>query len=352
MSRWADDPDRAAAALIVGCLEELQIEGRALLVNQTTELAGLLQARGVATAVWRRRLTGDHAEALPWPPAGPYDCALLRLPRARAEQRMCMHACAGVLAPGARLVVAGGNEEGIRPAGRMLAQVCGAVTTLASRGHGRVLAAAVPLRPGASTEAIGASLADWRTVMRLAIAGVERDWVTYPGLFAAGRIDEGTALMIGALPQLAPGARVLDYGCGAGAIGAAVHARQPAIVLDMLDNDAIALEAVRENVPEATRILACGVAQSGTGPRYHCILSNPPLHAGRTEDHAWLEALIADAPAALIAGGMLQLVVQRRVPLERLLARHFAQVEVAAQDGRYRVWRAWVARSGRGRSTT
>ena len=350
MSRWADDPDRAADALIERCLDELALKGRLLLVNQGGALARLLEQRGLDCTVWNRRLvdgltgglTGGHAAA-PWPPAGPFDSALVRLPKARDEQRMSVHASLSVLAPtitsAGRLVVYGGNDEGIRSAARMLQEVCGGVTVLASRGHGRVLAAVRPAR----THMLQGSLAAWRTAMPLAIAGVVRTWVTYPGLFAAGRLDEGTALLTAALPPLLPGARVLDYGCGAGAIGAAALAAEPRITLDMLDSDTVALEAVRENVPAARRILGTRVADAGTGVRYQAIVSNPPLHAGLVEDHALLERLIADAPAALVAGGVLQLVVQRRVPLDRQLARHFARAEVVAENGRYRVWRAATA---------
>ena len=162
---------------------------------------------------------------------------------------------------------------------------------------------------------------------------------SYPGIFAAGRLDEGTALLIGELPPLAAGTRVLDYGCGSGPIGAAALAFAPGIVLDMLDSDTVALEAVRENVPSATRILGTRLADAGK-TRYQVILSNPPLHEGVAEDHALLERLFADAPGSLAPQGMLQIVVQRRVPLDRLLAQHFARVEIVAENGRYRVWRA------------
>jgi 16S rRNA (guanine1207-N2)-methyltransferase len=69
-------------------------------------------------------------------------------------------------------------------------------------------------------------------------------------------------------------------------------------------------------------------------------LSNPPLHKGLVEDPAQLEQLIADAPAHLQPGGILKIVVQRRVPLDRLLSQHFATVTTPAENGRYRVWRA------------
>ena len=334
MSRWSEDPDRAADALIERCLDELALSGRILLVNQQAILPRLLQERGLSCSIWNRRLTGGHAAA-PWPPAGPFDAGLVRLPKARDEQRMTAHASCSVLVPGGRLVLYGGNDEGIRSAAGWLQDIAGGVEVVVARGHGRVLAAT---RPEAN-DGLRGSLQAWRTVTPMAIAGVTRDWASYPGIFAAGRLDEGTALLIGELPPLAAGARVLDYGCGSGPIGAAALAFAPGIVLDMLDSDTVALEAVRENVPSATRILGTRLADAGK-TRYQVILSNPPLHEGVAEDHALLERLIADAPASLAPQGMLQIVVQRRVPLDRLLAQHFARVEIVAENGRYRVWRA------------
>jgi 16S rRNA (guanine1207-N2)-methyltransferase len=165
--------------------------------------------------------------------------------------------------------------------------------------------------------------------------------VSYPGVFAAGRVDEGTALLIGALPSLESGARVLDYGCGSGVIAAAMLAEPSCAALALVDSDSVALEAARENVPGARRVL--GIALRDAGGRYAAILSNPPLHRGMVEDHGTLEALIIEAPAHLEAGGVLQIVVQRRLPLDRLLAKHFASVAIAAETSRYRVWRAATA---------
>lgn len=334
MSRWADDPERAADALIERSLDEVALGDRVLLVNQGGTLPSLIAARGIARAVWNRRLIGGFP-ATPWPPARPFDLALVRLPKAADEQRMTTHAALSVLATSGRLILYGGNEEGIRSAAGMLEELIGPIETLAVRGHGRVLAA----RPPENVDGLRQPLSAWRTVSPIEIADIRRDWVSYPGVFATGRVDEGTALMLTALPPLAAGARTLDYGCGSGVIGAAAQATNPGLVLDMLDNDAVALEAVRENVPEARRMLGTRVADAGTRV-YGAILSNPPLHRGIAEDHSLLEQLIADAPAHLAPGGALQMVVQRRVPLERLLARQFADVVIAAQNGRYRVWRA------------
>jgi len=336
MSRWADDPDGAGDALILRSLDDLAVGGRMLLVNQGGSLPSRLDAQGLAPNVWNRRLASG-LPAAPWPPSGPFDVALVRLPKARDEQAMTVHAALGGLCAGGRLVLYGGNDEGIRSAAAMLDGLAGGAETIAARGHGRVLAARRP----EGVDGLRGTLAAWRMVTQLEIAGAVRDWVSYPGIFAAGRLDEGTALLLAALPPLGVGARVLDYGCGSGAIGAAAAALQPGLALDMLDNDAVALEAARENVPAARLVQGTRVADAGRRD-YDAILSNPPLHQGIAEDHALIEQLVADAPAYLAPGGLLQIVVQRRVPLDRMLARHFARVEIVAQSGRYRVWRAQV----------
>ena len=333
MSRWADDPERAAGELIRRALDAIDLRGHLLLANHAGALATLLGARGLAFELWNRRQTGGGT-AEPWPAAGPFDVALLRLPKAKDEQEMAAHACLGVLAPGGRLVVYGGNDEGIRSAAGRLERLCGEVDTLATRGHGRVVAAKRP----ADVSRLRSSLEAWRSTATLEIGGSRRPWVSYPGVFAADRIDEGTELLIGALPPLPAGARVLDYGCGTGVIGGAAAAHAPGIALDLLDSDSVALQAARENLPGARLVLGTTLADTG-GVRYDAILSNPPLHTGLAEDHVLLERLIADAPAHLAPGGVLEIVVQRRIPLDRLLSERFSAISTAAETGRFRVWR-------------
>lgn len=338
MSNWRNDPEGAADQLIRRSLDDLDVRGRVLLAYQSGDLSTLIKQRGVEVAVWNRRVAGTH-KASPWPSVAPCDVALLRLPKAKDEQEMAAHACLSALVGDGRLIVYGGNDEGIRSAAGMLEELCGSVDTLATRGHGRVLA----VRRPSDASTLRAPLIKWRRMTPVTIGGTPRDWVSYPGIFADGRIDEGTTLLLAHLPPLPSLARVLDYGCGSGIISAAALAQHPDLVLDLIDSDTVALEAARENVPGARIIAGARLADAGKAT-YAAIVSNPPLHEGIAEDHAHLARLVADAPSRLTPGGVLQMVVQRRVPLDRMLADRFASAAAIAETGRYRVWRATARR--------
>jgi 16S rRNA (guanine1207-N2)-methyltransferase len=342
---WRADPAAAARALILRALEHMTLERRVLLAYEAGDaLAAHLARYGIDRAAWVRRVEEDSArgDARCWPPAGPFDCVLLRLPRAKDEQEMAIHAALSVLVPSGKLVVYGGNDEGIRSAAGMLARVCGMAETLSARGHGRVLAATAPH----DRTAIKGTLAAWRRTLRAPIAGVPSTLVTYPGVFASGGIDAATALLVATMPALPEGARVLDFGCGSGLIGAnalaMAAARNARLALDVLDNDALALAAARENVPLARPILACALSDAARG--YAAIFSNPPLHRGIAEDHRVLTGLIARAPDHLAPAGVLQIVVQRRVDVRPLLRRSFTDVAVVAESPRFLVWRAQAPR--------
>lgn len=335
MSRWAEDPVAAADALICSALDELGALGRTLLVAPGPRIAAAATAVAAGTPeIWQRRCAIGRTDATAEPPQGPFDSVLLRLPKGRAEQEMSLHLCLSRLGEGGRLVLYGGNDEGIRAASDKLARIAGAIETLGTRGHGRIVAARrtgdLPLRP---------HLADWRVAGTIDLGQGVRPWVSYPGVFAGGALDDGTALLLRALPALPAAARILDYGCGPGTIAATLVARDETFAPDMLDADAVALVAAGENVPAGRAILGAGLSATRRA-RYDLIVSNPPIHTGVREDHRTLERLITEAPPHLLPGGRLVLVVQRRIPLDRLLTTSFETIDTLADDGRFRVWSA------------
>jgi 16S rRNA (guanine1207-N2)-methyltransferase len=324
-----------AVTVMIDCLDQVSAGAAPLVVGDPSgRLASALAATDAKPAAWLRR-AGGHARATAWPPPGPHSSAFVRLPKAKDELAFLLGAAATTVKPGGAIVVFGANDEGIRSVGPLLERVTGAADTLSTRRHCRVIAG---LR---RTEIAGLNegLESWRQVLSIDLGCGPRPWTTYPGLFARGGLDDGTRLLLAHLPAIAPDARVLDFASGTGVVAAAVVERQPTARVDLIDSDALAMEAARENVPGARLLLGTGL-EAAAGARYAAILSNPPIHDGVSETHRVLERLIAEAPRYLGPGGVFQIVVQRRVKVQPLLAPVFGTVEILADDGRFRVWRA------------
>jgi 16S rRNA (guanine1207-N2)-methyltransferase len=269
--------------------------------------------------VWHRTAAGGRA-ATAFPPPGPFDGILLRWPKSAPAGVAFARSCAARLAPGGLLaVVCPVDEGGKSVAGRLRDHFA----TLDERygNHARLVLARGP------TEGFAAD----PEPEPVDVPGVGT-FASWPGLFAHGRLDEGTALFLRHLPPL-EGARVLDFGCGAGVISAAAL-RAGAREVVAADVDALAIHAVRHNVPAARARLVDGVPPGA----WDVVLSNPPLHTGHRVDDAMLRSLAA-APAGRVA-----LVTLRTVPVAKLFAGRTA--ERVAEDGPYGVW--WISGSATG----
>ena len=273
MTRWLDDPIAAADGLIESVLGDvlLSVAGRVLIANQHGRLRGQLTSRGVEADQWNRRIARNGEVASPWPAGGEFDCIILRLPKSKPEQDMTVHALAALLTHSGRLVIYGGNDEGIKPIAKRIGALFQTVDTRAARGHGRVIEAS-SLRADA---AIKGALDQWAQVRDMTLGASTRAWLSYPGLFAGGALDEGTALLLAHLPPIADNAGVLDYGCGTGVVAAAVLNANRSARLTLLDNDTLALVAGQRNSGATDAIN--GVSLDACGARrVDLIISNPP----------------------------------------------------------------------------
>ena len=309
-----------------------------VLADPAPHLARALEESGHTVTRWHRFLSPGQI-CTPWPPPGPFGEVWVRLPRSSLEATMLLHAAAARVENGARIHLFGAGDEGIRSAAKHFPAGTGEVQTALIKRHCRVLAAAREAPPPRAD-----GLDSWETRVPVDWGDGPRDWTFYPGVFAHGRLDPATALLIDCLPRVPAGGRILDFGAGTGPLAAAALERGgdgPEAVL--LDPDAISLAAAARNVPAGKRVLGRDLA-AVSGP-FDLIVSNPPIHAGKPQSLRTVEALVREAPHVLAPWGELAVVAQRRLPVDRLLGRSFNRVRTVADRGPFRVWIAAVARA-------
>ncbi len=160
------------------------------------------------------------------------------------------------------------------------------------------------------------------------------------GVFSSTGLDPGTALLIENL-KVEPTDRVLDLGCGWGAVGVAAARSAPRGHVVLTDVNRRAARLARQNLERN------GVrnAEVRVGPffepvrdeRFDVIATNPPYRLGRES----ILALLRDAPAHLAPKGRLVLVGKGSQGIrfyQQWLVEHFpGPVEVLGRGSGYRV---------------
>lgn len=174
-------------------------------------------------------------------------------------------------------------------------------------------------------------------VIQVTLRGFQLRLATQPGVFAHRGIDPGTRLLIEAM-HVSPTARVLDLGCGYGAIGIVAAKLAPRGRVTLVDCDVRATRLAQRNlalngIDNAEVVLGDGVGDLPKGARFDVVASNPPTHSGREV----LDELVAGAYRVLRPRGRLYLVVNRLLSLRREVERVFGNAEVAARSGGYLV---------------
>ena len=179
-----------------------------------------------------------------------------------------------------------------------------------------------------------------------ALLGHDLRFETGVGLFSKSRIDNGTRLLLEALPREHGWRDVLDLGCGYGPIGIAVASRWPQVRVVMADIDPLAVRAARTNAQTNGVDGRCEVCVSDgtaalTDRRFDAVLSHLPTHVPRST----LRRLIGESQSALRPGGELIAVTASAVDLRDPLGSDFDTVRVLAESRagtspRYRVVQA------------
>jgi 16S rRNA (guanine1207-N2)-methyltransferase len=267
------------------------------------------------------------------PPPTAFDAAVLFLPKSRELTDYLLNALAARL-QGGLLYLIGEKRAGVERAARQLAPF-GEARKLDSARHCQLWQVRVTNTPEIP------DLKQLAQRFELELADGPLQIVSLPGVFSHGRLDRGTALLLDQLDKLPPG-RLLDFGCGAGIIGASLKRRYPESEVVMLDVDAFAVESSRMTLA-ANQLQAEVIAGDGIDAAPGdcvAIISNPPFHQGVHTHYEASENLLQRAAAHLQPGGELRLVANAFLKYPPLIETHVGRCETLISTDGFRIYRA------------
>lgn len=141
--------------------------------------------------------------------------------------------------------------------------------------------------------------------------------LTDNGVFSKDGLDFGSRLLLESIPLDEVGAKVLDMGCGYGAIGIVVN-KILSVDVDMVDVNLRALHLCERNIKEnnCKSIKAfesdcyCNITE-----KYNTIITNPPIRAGKDIVYD----IVMNAKEHLLEDGKLFLVIRKEQGAKSLI---------------------------------
>jgi 16S rRNA (guanine1207-N2)-methyltransferase len=257
----------------------------------------------------------------------------MNLPRQKALLAMLLDCAASLLAGGGVLWLAGENRAGIKSADKLLKLHFGRVRKLDNARHCGLLEASEQLQRHPFDPLA------YREKWVLECAGTRISVLSYPGVFAHGRLDGGTALLLGTLTGMQLQGEVLDFACGAGVIGSCIAAQHAGARVTFADTSALALKACEDTL-SANHLQGAVLAADGFSDlrgSFDLVVTNPPIHAGVETDNRLGMRLMESAPRHIRAGGRLILVANLHLPYENWLSSRFRSCSQLASNENFKV---------------
>ena len=163
-------------------------------------------------------------------------------------------------------------------------------------------------------------------------------FITKPGVFSAGSVDQASILLADVLPEHLAG-DVADLGAGWGYLSSRILSRDAVTKLDVIEADFFALECAKKNVNDPRAKFYWTDAATWNGS-YDAVVMNPPFHISRDGDPELGRSFILAAKRCLKAKGSLWMVANRHLPYESALDQCFSKVVELPGNGRFKLFHA------------
>jgi 16S rRNA (guanine1207-N2)-methyltransferase len=181
-------------------------------------------------------------------------------------------------------------------------------------------------------------------ILEVNLRGYALKLETDTGVFSRNHVDFGTRLLIETMeiPD-DPSVSILDLGCGYGPLGITAAKLAPLSRVLMVDINERAVQLAQSNIRRNRLANAeakvSDLYQGVQGCKFHRILSNPPIRAGKKVVHQIFEEAIDH----LTEDGELWIVIQNKQgapSAKKKLEELFLEVDDMARDAGYRIYRA------------
>src|SRR5258708_3170402 len=227
------------------------------------------------------------------------------------------------LKPGGRLYVVGANDRGVLYMAKRMQTLFGNVETLEISKGQRVLCSRKMDQGTWSPDTGQISLVST--------------------IFAEGKLDEGTRLLIEAL-EVHTTDVALDIGCGAGFIGLHIARLASKGQVTMLDASLAAVDMARHRAELGgltnVQVLPSDGVQAVQAQRFDLVVTNPPFHLAGIQTTEIAERFMREAAQVLRPRGRFYVVANRFLKYEPTLRACFKSVEEVGGNTRFKVLRA------------
>jgi 16S rRNA (guanine1207-N2)-methyltransferase len=284
-----------------------------------------------STSVSSQSLVASPFDALPQ--IAQYDTVILRIFRDMDLNWFWMDALLRQMAIGARLHVIGAKDDGIHSLEKRIASLGLAVEPEAVGCHSRWFSVERTATP------LSFPLSDAQKKIQIATPqGKFELWIP-EGVFSAGRLDSGTAILLENLGDVA-GKSVWDLGCGAGIIARSALELGCAHVFAS-DHSALAFRATQLNLAAFADRAHAGLHFLGDGVEgsFDLILSNPPFHLESRELRNFGKVWLVACMEHLAPGGEIRLVCNGFLPYAQFAQDLGLQAETLVERAGFKVWK-------------
>ncbi len=261
-----------------------------------------------------------------------FDSVIIYFPKAKSLAPYLLHLAAYHLKANGQLLVVGENKGGIKSLNKLLPSYFQPANKVDSARHCALYVSEL-LSPVKEIQ-----LSDWYSQYQLATPQGEITICNLVGVFSEKKLDAGTELLLSHLPQLK--GRVLDFGCGAGVITAALLKQQPELNIECVDINAMALASC-ELTLKANQLNAKVYPSDGIPTQtssFDAIISNPPFHDGLQSTTDIATQFVKDSAKMLTRDGIWQIVANRHLPYSDTIQTHFGQFNTPAENNKYKIY--------------